>query len=207
MNCQICGNILPKGKTKYCSSKCSTDGRNKIRRENNAYKKKIGICPRCGNKSEPNKTLCYECIGKEQDRYYEKERNDDIRAKDREKKKMLKGQRLSCGLCPKCGKEQTIDNGLGKKCRAYLYKYRERNRHDINRSERVSYGYCYICGEQAIDGRGVCQKCYEKRLETLPSMWENMNNEYFKKLNDLHYAEHMEKVRKKKEWKEKNGFT
>lgn len=46
------------------------------------------------------------------------------------------------------------------------------------------YGICYICGKNpTMKGKKVCDKCYETRLSTLPAMWENANNDYFRQLN------------------------
>ena len=84
----------------------------------------------------------------------------------------------------KSGKHQSQNGGLCQRCRAYLKNYREKNRCDLSRSERPDYGICYICGKNpTMKGKKVCDKCYETRLSTLPAMWENANNDYFRQLN------------------------
>lgn len=47
-----------------------------------------------------------------------------------------------------------------------------------------------------MKGKKVCDKCYETRLSTLPAMWENANNDYFRQLN---YARLHDKKSKKGE--------
>lgn len=44
-----------------------------IRAEERQIYLRIGICPLCHkNYIEPNKKACFECLGRERDRYYEK---------------------------------------------------------------------------------------------------------------------------------------
>lgn len=161
-----------------------------LRKQNREYHKKIGICTHCGkNPAEPNKKLCYECLGAFQDSYAAKRRTDEQREKDRLRKKRLKDERIEKGLCPKCGKYKSINGGLCQRCKAYLKKYRDKKRCDLQRSERPDYGICYICGKNPImKGKRVCESCYEVRLKTLPAMWENMNNDYFRQLNYARYC-------------------
>lgn len=107
-----------------------------------------------------------------------------LKEKDRLRKRQLKQTRIENGLCPRCGKHQSQNGGLCQRCRAYLKNYRDKNRCDLSRSERPDYGICYICGKNStMKGKKVCDKCYETRLSTLPAMWENANNDYFRQLN------------------------
>ncbi len=161
--------------------------KNEAKRSNCSYRKRIKMCVRCGkNKAEPGKSLCYECIGKEQDEYYEKERTDIEREKERDRKRMLALQRKKSRLCPKCGKYPSINGGTCKKCRAYMKLYRDSHRNGLPRSEWRSYGICYTCGKhKVIPGRGVCKNCYEKRLSTVPKMLESADSSYFRQLNKL----------------------
>ena len=114
----------------------------------------------------------------------EKGKTDEQKEKDRLRKRQLKQTRIENGLCPRCGKHQSQNGGLCQRCRAYLKNYRDKNRCDLSRSERPDYGICYICGKNpTMKGKKVCDKCYETRLSTLPAMWENANNDYFRQLN------------------------
>lgn len=113
-----------------------------------------------------------------------KGKTDEQKEKDRLRKRQLKQTRIENGLCPRCGKHQSQNGGLCQRCRAYLKNYRDKNRCDLSRSERPDYGICYICGKNpTMKGKKVCDKCYETRLSTLPAMWENANNDYFRQLN------------------------
>lgn len=181
--CTVCGKENPTPGKSRCPA-CTERG-NANRKENRQYRKRIGICVRCGkHEAEPHKTLCYECIGKEQDSYNASQRTDRQREYDRNKKRTLTAKRKAAGLCPKCGKQKSDSGKICENCKAYLARYRERNRKDIIRSERVSYGICYICGKHpTMKNRGVCDICYRNRVKTLPAMWSNMNNEYFRQLN------------------------
>ena len=153
----------------------------------------IGICPQCQkNPVEPNRHSCYECLGRERDRYYERRKNGKLQKKldqDSQRKKIEYNRRKKSGLCTTCGKKQK-QNGL--LCASCYVKYRSKaakKRQEIDRSERVSYGMCYICGANELyENHHVCRKCYQVRQRTLPAMWSNMNNEYFKSQNNLEYA-------------------
>lgn len=128
--------------------------------------------------------MCYECIGKENDLYHSSERTEEQRERDRNRKRQQAEERREKGVCPRCGKYKSEHGEICKKCKAYLWRYRNNNRHDIMRSERPNYGICYICGNNPVlDGKKICEKCYQDRINTLPSMLENVNNEYFKQLN------------------------
>lgn len=181
--CPTCGKINPTPGRSRCPA-CAERG-NANRRENKQYLKRIGICVRCGkNKAEPNKTLCYECIGAEKDSYDAKQRTDEQKERDRNRKRALTAQRKQSGICPRCGKRKSHTGEICASCKAYLRQYRDKNREDITRSERPDYGICYICGKNPIlKGKKVCEKCYQDRLNTIPTMLENMNNEYFRQLN------------------------
>lgn len=181
--CTVCGKENPTPDRSRCPA--CTERENANRKGNREYRKKIGICVRCGkHEAEPHKTLCYECIGKEQDLYYASPRTDKERERDRDKKRELAGERRAKGLCHRCGKRESYSGEMCEKCKAYLRRYRNKHRRDITRSERPSYGICYICGKHpTMKDKGVCDECYQDRLKTLPAMWDNMNNEYFKQLN------------------------
>lgn len=181
--CPKCGKENPTPERSMCPDCAARNS--ELRKQNRKYHERIGICTHCGkNPAEPNKKLCYECLGQFQDSYSEKGKTDEQKEKDRLRKRQLKQTRIENGLCPRCGKHQSQNGGLCQRCRAYLKNYRDKNRCDLSRSERPDYGICYICGKNpTIKGKKVCDKCYETRLSTLPAMWENANNDYFRQLN------------------------
>lgn len=177
-----------------CAEKSSQN-----RKNNRDYRRKIGVCTRCGkNKAEPYKKLCLECLGADQDRYAEKKTTDEQRERDKLRKRKLSEERREKGLCTRCGKRSAKNGGICNVCKAYLKRYRDKNRQDIMRSERTDFGICYICGKRPVEkDKKVCAECYETRLKTLPSMWENMNNEYFRQLNYARFCM-IKKQRKEK---------
>lgn len=151
----------------------------------------IGICPICHKHSvEPNKRACLECLGREQDRYMKlRAAGKYNQATDTRRKRIVAEERRKNGLCYRCGKHEVSGGGLCGMCKAKARRYRERKRKNIGRSERPYYGRCYICGkEELYENHKVCKDCYEKRLQSLPAMWANMDNSYFKEQNDLDYA-------------------
>lgn len=181
--CTRCGKENPTPEKSMCPL-CSEKVYER-RRQNRDYYRRINVCTRCGkNKAEPNKMLCMECTGREQDKYRLKKATETQKERDKLKKRMLSKERTEKGLCTKCGKQKAESTKMCGKCKAYQKKYRDKKRRGITRSERVSYGICYICGKNPVmDEKKVCEKCYEKRLKTLPTMWENRDNEYFKQLD------------------------
>ena len=69
--CVRCGkNNVIKNKT-LCVS-CA-ENLTLAKKETREYLADLGLCITCGKrKAEPKKKSCYECLGKEQDKYYEK---------------------------------------------------------------------------------------------------------------------------------------
>ena len=186
--CTICGKENPTPEKSRCPECMERFKQN--RKSNRQYRIKIGMCSVCGkNEAEPNKKMCYECLGKESDKYAEKGKSETAKEKDRERKRILSAERTENGLCSRCGKPKSGSHTkLCGRCKGYLRIYRNNHRGDIARSERPDYGICYICGNhQIMNGKRVCKECYEARLRTIPSMLENINNEYFKQLNYAHY--------------------
>ena len=174
--CTSCGK---KNKTpEFCMCQKCRNRKNKARRNNSKYLKKIGICVRCHvRQAEPNHVLCYECA--DDDRQIKK-------PSDVERKRVIRANRITNGLCPKCGKEPSINDGLGVKCRAYQKRYRDRTQTKIRRSEFISYGKCYCCGKpELLAGKSVCADCYEVRLQTMKKCWDNMDNSYWKSTNTI----------------------
>lgn len=154
---------------------------------------KQGICPQCQKRAvEPNKHACYECLGRERDRYQRRKAEGSLNkkcTKDNSRKMTEYYNRKRAGICTRCGK---MNAQYGLLCGGCYSKYRSKQlmkQYDIQRSERPSYGRCYICGNDGLyDGHRVCKECYETRMKTLPAMWANMDNSYFRSQNDLEFA-------------------
>lgn len=181
--CTKCGKENPTPEKSMCPSCAKRNSENK--KQYREYRIITGICTRCGkNKAEPHMKMCYECLGADRDRYEKKQPTEEQREKDKLKKRELAQYRRENGMCTRCGKYPSENGGICQRCKAYLSRYRDKQRQDLSRSERADYGICYICGKKPVEeGKKVCQECYETRLKTLPSMWANMNNEYFRQLN------------------------
>lgn len=192
--CPKCGKENDTPEKSMCTS-CRTH-HNEQRKANRKYRSNIGMCTRCGrHKAEPYKKLCYECLDKDNEKYHSKDRTEADRENDREKKRQQAAERKESGCCIRCGRPYHGEKNLCTRCRGYLKNYRDNHRQDICRSERTSYGICYICGSSDVmDGKKVCESCYEDRLKTLPMMWANQNNEYFRRLETAR----IEKVRAKR---------
>lgn len=151
----------------------------------------IGICPSCHKRPvEPDKCACFECLGRERDRYYRKRQEGSYKqVADTQRKRRVAEERREKGICYRCGKHKVSGGGLCGTCKAKSMRYRQKYRQDIERSERPNYGRCYICGKEELhENHKVCKACYERRMQTLPAMLANADNSYFRSQNDLDYA-------------------
>ena len=184
--CTSCGKTNPTPEYNMCPS--CRERKSAARKENDAYKKRIGICRLCGEKAEPGKVLCWECAekGLEKDKVWRKKHLDEKRMYDMGKYYRLKEQ----GICVYCGKRPSAPGKT--KCPFCLAKIKNRRnakRSDLERSEWVSFGICYICGKnKVIPKRGVCEECYKVRIQAMSKCLENCPegfNEYWKGENRL----------------------
>lgn len=142
-------------------------------RENRAYFRSLGLCPRCGkNKLFGDEKECPECVAMmyELNRKSREKGNFDAKEYYRKDIKMLKEK----GLCRRCRNRKVADGHTY--CQICLEKHREEGRKrrniksndGISRSERVSYGLCYFCGVKIDSGKKICQKCTEIMVKNLP---------------------------------------
>lgn len=152
----------------------------------------MGICPNCQKRAiEPNKHACYECLGRERDRYHRRKADGSLDkkcAQDNSRKMTVYYRRKRDGICTRCGKRNAQ---CGLLCGRCYSKYRSKQllkQDDIQRSERPAYGRCYICGaDELYEGHKVCKSCYETRMKTIPAMLENKNNAHYRSRNDLDF--------------------
>ena len=142
-------------------------------RENRAYFRSLGLCPRCGkNKLFGDEKECPECVAMmyELNRKSREKGNFDAKEYYRKDIKMLKEK----GLCRRCRNRKVADGHTY--CQICLEKHREEGRKRrsmksndwISRSERGSYGLCYFCGVKIDSGKKICQKCTEIMVKNLP---------------------------------------
>ena len=174
----LCTNCGKESDSQLCQP--CRDKRNEMRREVYRYRKMIGRCKWCSNDAEPNKALCYECLGKARDKYHASGKK-----KSNEKKMQTYYERKENGICTRCGKKQKEKGQLCGRCYAKVKVDKYADMCDISRSERPSYGLCYICGKPKMTDQNVCESCYEVRMQTIPTMLAVTNNDYFRQLNGL----------------------
>lgn len=144
-------------------------------RECRSYYKSIQRCVRCHKKDAytmNGRSYCAECAEKERDRSKKRYEHDKERRSKRAKE--LKEERMSNGLCYRCGRPQDKEGrGLCKRCAAMKRETKRRNAPEdaITIQERIerSYdGFCYKCGKTTKKGLNqnfqsyrLCEKCWQ----------------------------------------------
>ena len=185
--CQKCGKQIEKGK--YYCRECQ-DKLNKNTREERAFLKSIGICPRCRkNMIFEGENTCPEC------KAYNTNGATRLREKDREnyneKQKVLHkkiyDQRKENGLCTRCGKRKA-DYGYFTcgVCRSKDRKRRRAKYGKPDRQERFNQGLCYFCDNPVKEGYKVCEYHYQKNVENARSYKANKAREDLVKSGILH---------------------
>ena len=155
----------------------SKDEVNKRHREIYAYRRRIGLCVRCGRKAEEGKPLCLICKMDKRENakvYRAKHREHVAETKSMWHKRKIEERRKD-GICTYCGK-QKVQNGyaLCDSCRSKT-RIRQRERYKpklihpyIERKDWFNIGYCNNCGKNPVkEGFKVCESCYEKSYERL----------------------------------------
>lgn len=154
--------------------------------------KKNGICPSCGsNPAAPNRVRCWDCLAKNADSQYGKQRNKKAKEKFKLYAVELRSERKKNGQCIWCGKK--ICSQSTCLCLDCFLKNKRRTaanrKNAIPRSERVAYGLCYRCGKPLDTNRSLCKKCAESvtqnlsnaSREHLTKVWKHENNNIFLK--------------------------
>ena len=128
-------------------------------------RKKHHYCVTCGAQDAYTligRIQCFECSKKTN----ESHRNSYSKNNSNEKKKKLRTERKSQGLCIECG-EKAADGRI--RCHKHLMSARisqERHRERkgiIPKSLKIQLGYCANCLDFATHGK-LCEKCYEKAM-------------------------------------------
>lgn len=134
-------------------------------REERAFYKSIGLCPRCGkNKLFGDEKNCPECSAKMQAyaRKYEEENREEFRQYVNNYHKSVYQQRKEAGLCVRCGKRKPLHNevrcGICKQKMQLRRQERRMKNSELTRKERLERGLCYFCGAETVPGMKVCEK-------------------------------------------------
>lgn len=135
------------------------------------FLKEHHICVRCGKRDAfHNKTMCPECLEKEQKRGRERyaENREQILQRKKKYNKSLYARRKAEGLCVKCGQKKATK---GVCCLECYVKERKREIERTEKRKRENGGYireirkekglCAQCGEPTLPGQRLCQKHYE----------------------------------------------
>lgn len=116
--CPRCGKELDR-EGHYCKN-CK-DKHNEYQMQVKEFCKSIGICPYCRkNKIYEKEKMCDICADKFRGYRKNWKPTDEYKAKCNEKRRILYADRLSKGICVKCGKLKAIDGKT--KCYACLEK-------------------------------------------------------------------------------------
>lgn len=146
--CHLCG---ADAGNKYKCETCSKahNERNQHRRQT---RKNAGLCPDCGNLSQPGRTLCDKCC----------ERN-------RTGKKYREKTRNLSGKCVNCGKSKVPNRRLCENCAEYTRNYKVRRALKL-----IASRLCTLCGKEPyiLNLKDVgqitrlCQRCHLEQKST-----------------------------------------
>ena len=137
--------------------------KNESQRKLVEYRKKQGLCIRCGQKLDRDGVHCTKC-------------REKINQTTQERRKWY----LSHKICPQCGKNDLMgDETVCPECRAKavnrITKKRKRDDYNLKHREwaksayqkRKEQGICTRCGKRpATKGMSTCAMCREKSNET-----------------------------------------
>ena len=204
--CTSCGKAAPApGRTRCepCLEKRRAADRRRHHRRT-ADRLARGMCPRCGKRPPaPERSTCAPCSAKDNRASRERDarlrtegrpRRDANRAKEygRERRRRLYEERISAGLCSKCGRAPARPDRTT--CEACARKHRDRDkiRHVRAKAKGLLYGgrdpeakrksgrkssrrrtearkaagLCIRCGHgRPEDGRSMCEPCRENRRQ------------------------------------------
>lgn len=171
------------------------------RRAYYAYRRKNGLCVKCGRKTEKGKAYCliHAADRRNDSANFRRSHPDYYKEGKKEYRKKLMEKRIAEGMCTTCGKRKpepgyhTCAICKARKNRKNREKYKTKLMHPyIDRSEWPDYGFCFNCGkEPPIKGMKICQKCYEKNRASLAKARELGDNSYFRSLNNVLFTKEM----------------
>jgi hypothetical protein len=137
------------------------------RKKVTAYElKKIGhYCTKCGKKDAytlNGRAKCFEC----QEKVNEYRRNKSYDKKYAAKRKAIRDERKSQGLCIVCG-EKAVKGRV--RCLKHLYKDRRAHKpKELGRELARELGICMTCLKHpALSGHKICKSCYETVCKNL----------------------------------------
>lgn len=130
------------------------------------YRKRIGVCTRCGKQDDftlLGRTICAECL---------KKRNNNKKYQDtypKYKEKYIAKLKQN-HKCIRCG-AKLLDNSKKLTCERCARKQSEYDRKKRIISgvnyPRGDNGLCFQCNKRpAVEGYRLCEECYAKKVET-----------------------------------------
>ena len=141
-------------------------------------RKKHHYCVRCGKQDAytlNGRAKCFECTEK----VNEYHRNKKYDEKYAVKRKAIRDERKSQGLCIVCGKKAEAGR---IRCSKHLYKDRQSHKpKEIGRTLASELGICTTCLKNpALIGCKLCEACYNKSLASLEKARENADVSKYK---------------------------
>ena len=204
--CQSCGLAAPapgRARCEPCLEKRRAADRERHRRRT-ADRIARGMCPRCGKREPaPGRSSCADCARKDNSasrardarlRAEGKPRRDADRAREygRERRRRLYEERMSAGLCSKCGRAPVRPGRTTCEPCAERHRARDRSRHARAKAQGLLYGgrdpeakrrsgressrrrsearkaagKCIRCGHgRPEEGRSMCEPCRANRRQ------------------------------------------
>lgn len=141
--------------------------------------KKLGhYCVKCGKKDAytlNGRAKCFEC----QEKANEYHRNKSYDKKYAAKRKAIRDDRKSQGLCIVCG-EKAVKGRV--RCLKHLCKDRQNHKpKELGRELARDLGICMTCLKHpALPGHKICKSCYDKSFVSLEKARENADVSKYK---------------------------
>ena len=137
-------------------------------KEDRAFYKKMGICPRCRKHKIYNQEgECPECKAEHAEykrRRIEKEGTEVRNAYQREYGKKAYAKKKAAGLCPRCGKRKGLNGNVF--CGICLDKFTQQKAKTRKLSGwREDAGICRFCEDPVEPGYKVCVKHHQMNIE------------------------------------------
>lgn len=139
------------------------------KKETIAFWKAHGICVKCGKeRAFQNRTMCPECLEKENERHRKRVKTDEERERNRNREKKRYYDHKAKGLCVNCSRKPSPGHVYCTECRA---KIRRSNAAWVERTGRKKWyaedGLCLHCGRERAEGKKLCETCLQAQRERM----------------------------------------
>lgn len=132
-----------------------------------------GMCPRCRKrKALPNRTMCGECLYKQNEAQIQRYRTmtEDDKKRINERLRIRYQQRKLAGICVTCGKKSAIPGEVSCfECKEKSRKIKEKSRRRKGALPKILFGdgyHCAICGAD-VENCKLCNECYLRSMRAL----------------------------------------